>query len=158
MRTEPTVPHCRALGRLASLPVLVVTEVALALVLLTAAGLLVQGFESMQSADPGFRPLGLMSFWVNPPESKYRPADGPAVVERILTQVSSLPGVEAASVSRCGPYMSTCARTTLFLEGLPEPPPGTAPVVGRHYVGPGHFKTLGIPVLRGRTFTPGSPT
>src|SRR5206468_10123591 len=54
----------------------------------------------------------------------------------------------------CGPYMSTCARTTLFMEGLPEPSPGMAPVVGRHYVGPDHFKTLGIPLLKGRVFTP----
>jgi predicted permease len=143
-----------SLGRFRSLSALVVSEIALSLVLLTAAGLLLESLARLLAVDPGFQPGNLIAFWVNPPASKYRPGDGPAVVEKILTAVSAAPGVRMASVSRCAPYMSTCARTTLFLEGQPEPPPGTAPIVGRHYVGPDHFRALGIPLARGRSFTP----
>jgi putative ABC transport system permease protein len=143
-----------SIRRLRGLPVLVVTEIALSVVLLYAAVLLVRGFQRIREIEPGFATESLITFWVNPPPSKYRPADGPAIVERILDRVSGVGGVAAASVSRCAPYMSTCARTTLFLEGEPTPPPGAAPVVGRHYVGPEHFRTLQIPLVRGRAFTP----
>jgi putative ABC transport system permease protein len=57
-------------------------------------------------------------------------------------------------VSRCAPYMSTCARTALQLADQPPLPPGSAPIVGRHYVAADHFRTLGIPLLGGRAFTP----
>lgn len=142
------------LRRLHALPVLVVSEIALALVLLTCAGLLLRSFLHIQALDSGFDPTNVLSFWVNPPASRYRPADGPVIVEQLLDRVSAVPGVRSASVSRCSPWMSTCARTTLQLVGQPRLAPGSAPVVGRHYVAPDHFRTLGIRFLRGRTFTP----
>jgi putative ABC transport system permease protein len=135
------------------LPLLVVCEVGLSLVLLTGAGLLLQSFVKMQSQESGFDPTNLLTFWVNPPESRYPPASGPAIVERLVERIAVTPGVRSATVSRCTPYMSTCARTALYFAGRPQPPPGAAPIVGRHYVGPDHFRTMGIPILRGRSFT-----
>jgi putative ABC transport system permease protein len=142
----------RRFGRVA-LPALVVAEIALAVVLLAGAGLLLESFVGLQGVASGFDPHHVLTFWVNPPESRYRSADGPAVVERLLERVSTVAGVVAASVSRCAPYSSTCARTALQRADEPPLPPGSAPVVGRHYVAPDHFRTLGIPLLDGRTFT-----
>ena len=65
------------------------------------------------------------------PASRYPVAEGPAVVERLLTSVEQLP-VESAAVNRCTPFTG-CSRTILFFSDRPNDP-ATAPVVGRHYV------------------------
>ena len=62
------------------------------------------------------------------------------------------PGVESLTVDGGGP-LSGSASSTLLIEGRPTPPVGQAPLVTRHYVGPDHFRTLGIRVMRGRTFS-----
>ena len=74
-----------------------------------------------------------MTFWINAPASRYADADGPAVVERLLTRIRQVPGVTEAAVNRCTPYGSSCARTLLFMPGR-STRPSDAPVVGRHYV------------------------
>jgi len=73
-------------------------------------------------------------------------------VTRILEAVSRVPGVRSASADGGAPLSGT-ANSTLHIEGRPAPPPGQAPPVLRHYIGPDHFITLGIPVRRGRVFT-----
>lgn len=91
----------RALGGL------VVSEVALAVLLLTAAGLLGASFARIQHLRAGFVADRVLTFWVRPPNSRYRPADGPAIVERILARVEQVPGVESAAVNRCTPFVKT---------------------------------------------------
>jgi putative ABC transport system permease protein len=71
----------------------------------------------------------------------------------MLEAVSRVPGVQSATVDGGAPLSGT-ASSTLYIEGQPPPPPGQAPGVLRHYVGPDHFRTLGIPLIRGRGFTP----
>ena len=80
-----------------------------------------------------------------------RSPEGPAIVERLLTRVEQVPGVESAAVNRCTPF-SGCSRTVLFFADRPNDP-ATAPVVGRHYVSADYFKTLGIPLRAGRVLT-----
>jgi putative ABC transport system permease protein len=75
-------------------------------------------------------------------------------VTRLLDAISRVPGVVSASVDGGGPMAGT-ANSTLRIAGRPEPAPGQAPPVLRHYIGPDHFMTLGIPVLRGRVFSAG---
>jgi predicted permease len=60
--------------------------------------------------------------------------------------------VEAATVDGCAPLVASCANSSLYVLGRPVPRPGDAPFIRRHYVGPDHFRTLDIPVLRGRSF------
>jgi len=127
---------------------LVVGEVALAVLLLAAAGLLLESFAGMQRLRQGFDSRNVVTFWVRPPVSRYPVAEGPAVVERLLTSVERLPGVESAAVNRCTPFTG-CSRTVLFFSDRPNDP-ATAPVVGRHYVSADYFKTLGIPLRAGR--------
>jgi putative ABC transport system permease protein len=129
---------------------LAIVELALAVPLLAGAGLLVKSFDQMQSMRAGFEPAGVLSFWVNPPQSRYADADGPAIVERLLTRVQQVPGVTLAAVNRCTPFAPSCARTTLLQADHPLPPGAARPVIERHYVSADYFRTLGIPLRAGR--------
>jgi putative ABC transport system permease protein len=131
-----------------ALSALVVGEVAVACLLLTASGLLIENFARIQSRRGGFVADNVLTFWVRPPGSRYPPASGPATVDRLLTRIQAVPGVESAAVNRCTPF-SGCSRTILFLPGRPIDP-ATAPGVGRHYISADYFRTLGIPILAGR--------
>ena len=139
-------------GRRRIFRLVVVTEIALAVLLLASAGLLMDSFVRMQQLRSGFDPSGVLTFWVRPPTSRYAVAEGPAIVERLLTSVEQVRGVETAAVNRCTPF-SGCSRTVLFFTDRPNDP-DRAPVVGRHYVSADYFRTLGIPLLAGRVLTP----
>lgn len=133
-----------------TLSLAVVAQVACALVLLTGAGVLLQGFHRLRSLDPGMETDGVLTFRVSPPEREYRGAAAAPLLQRILERVESVPGVRSATVSLCPP-LSSCSSTPLYIAG--RPPTGDPPIVGRHYVAPAHFRTLGIPLLRGRDLT-----
>src|SRR5580765_1100081 len=134
-----------------TLSTLVVSEVALACLLLTASGLLIESFARLQSRRIGFVSDDVLTFWVRPPGSRYPPAAGPATVGRLLTRIQTVPGVESAAVNRCVPF-SGCSRTIAFFPDRPNDPTN-APGVGRHYISPDYFRTLGIPILAGRPIT-----
>ena len=131
---------------------LVVVEIALAVLLLAAAGLLLDNFAHMHRLRRGFESAGVVTFWVRPPTSRYPVAEGPAIVERLLTSVEQVPGVESAAVNRCTPFTG-CSRTVLSFADRPNDE-RNLPVVGRHYVSADYFRTLGIPVLAGRALAP----
>lgn len=128
-----------------------VAQVASALVLLVGSGMLLKGFHRLRSLDPGLEATGVVTFRLTPPESAYGGPAAAALLQRVLKRVESMPGVASASVGRCLPGTG-CSTTPLYLSGQPEPE--SPPVVRRHYVGPDHFRTLGIPLLRGRGITP----
>jgi putative ABC transport system permease protein len=130
---------------------LVVTEIALAVLLLAASGLLLDSFARMQRLRGGFDSDGVLTFWVRPPASRYSNADGPAIVERLLTSVERVHGVASAAVNRCTPFTG-CSRTSLSFTDRPNDP-DHPPIAGRHYVSADYFKTLGIPLLAGRVLT-----
>jgi len=142
-----------------ALAILVISEVAIACLLLTASGLLIESFARIQGRRTGFVSDDVLTFWVRPPGSRYPVASGPATVDRLLTRIQAVPGVESAAVNRCVPF-SGCSRTNLF---LPERPVdrANAPGVGRHYISSHYFHALGIPILAGRALAPadraGSP-
>ena len=138
-------------GRSRGLAGLVVSEVALAVLLLTGSGLLLESFWRMQGLRAGFTSDGVLTFWVRPSGSRYRPADGPAFLERLLTRVEAVPGVDAAAVSRCTPFTG-CARSVVFFPDRPVDR-SNAPGIGRHYVSADYFRTLGIPLIAGRALT-----
>ena len=130
---------------------LVVGEVALAVLLLAGAGVLLESFARMQRLRGAFDADRVLTFWVRPPSSRYPVANGPATVERVLTAVEQVQGVQSAAVNRCTPFTG-CSRTILFVAGR-QNDPATAPVVGRHYVSADYFRTLGIPLRAGRLLT-----
>jgi putative ABC transport system permease protein len=138
-------------GRGRALSALVVGQIAVAVLLLCGALLLVRTVSNLQGARAGFDGAAV-TFWINPPASRYTDADGPAIVERMLARIRQVPGVTEAAVNRCTPYGSSCARTVVYFPGRPNTP-GTAPVVGRHYVSADYFHALGIALRRGRLLT-----
>jgi predicted permease len=142
-----------------TLSLLVVSEVAIACLLLTASGLLIESFARLQNRRTGYVADNVLTFWVRPPGSRYPPAAGPATLDRLLTSIQAVPGVEAAAVDRCVPFTG-CASSTLFLpDRLVDRL--NAPGIGRHYISADYFRALGIPMLAGRALTPadraGSP-
>jgi putative ABC transport system permease protein len=127
-------------------------EAALAMLLVVTAGLMIESFQRMRRVSIGVEPANVLTFWLIPSEARVPPAAGPAFVARILEAVGRVPGVRSASVDGGAPLSGT-ASSTLYIEGQPLPPPGRAPPVLRHYIGPDHFRTLGIPLRRGRVFS-----
>jgi predicted permease len=134
-----------------ALPALVVSEIALAVLLLGAAALLIDSFARIAGRRDGFDADRVITFWIRPPTSRYAPADGPAIVERMLTRIEQTPGVAAAAVNRATPFMGG-ARSVVHFANRPTDPDG-APPVGRHYVSANYFRTLGVPIVSGRALT-----
>lgn len=126
-----------------------IVQVACALVLLTGAGALLEEFRRLSAHDAGFDAAGVVTFRISPPDRLYGGDAAAPLLEGVLRHVEAVPGVHSATVSLCPPY-SQCSRTSLFMEGRGS---GVVATVGRHYVGPDHFRTLGIPVLRGRALS-----
>jgi putative ABC transport system permease protein len=131
---------------------IVTLEAALAMLLVVAAGLLIDSFQRMRQTSIGIEPANVLTFWVIPSEARIPPATAPAFVSRLIDAVSRVPGVRSVSVDGGAPLAGT-ANSVLFIEGRPATRPADAPPVLRHYIAPDHFATLGIPVRRGRVFT-----
>jgi len=138
-------------GRGRTLSTLVVSQIAVAVVLLSGALLLVRSVTHLQDGRSAFDGTAV-SFWINAPASRYADAEGPAVVERLLTRIRQVQGVTEAAVNRCTPYGASCARSLLFMPGQ-STRPSDAPVVERHYVSGSYFHALDIALKRGRLIT-----
>ena len=134
---------------------LVEAEVALALVLLICAGLLINSFLRLRNVDPGFNASGLLTMKVVLPRSKY--PDAPkrtAFYNELLQRVESLPGVQSAGVITNLPLTFKGNSGGVAIEGRPEPAPDEIPIVITRTVSPDYFRTMNIPVLKGRQFSP----
>ena len=136
------------LGYFSPRNVLVVTEIALALVLLIGSGLMIKSFARLQAIRTGFDPSNVMTMRVELP--KYKQEAAVAFDEQLLARVASLPGVEAATVASSTPLSNNSARTIMKIKGRDE---GEMNTTGIHSIGPDYFKTLRIPLIRGRAFT-----
>ena len=124
---------------------LVATEVALAVVLLTTAGLMVRSFLRVQDVQPGFRSDSVLAFDVNG-----RPA---AFFEQLTARLEALPGVRAVGAISYLPLDGGENMGRFEVEGDPPASPGSEPKAERRWVTPGYFATMGIPIRRGRVFT-----
>jgi putative ABC transport system permease protein len=135
--------------------VLVVVETALAVVLLAGAGLLIRSFLELQHVDPGFKPEGVVTFKVELPTSQYADeAKLRAVTSALLERMDKLPGVSAAGVTVYGmPFAGSVNVLTFDVVGRPPAEPGKSPILRVATVTPDFFKTLGIPLLKGRALT-----
>ena len=134
--------------------VLVVCEVALALVLVVGAGLLIRTVHAMLSADPGFRRDGLLSVRISLPDWKYSTDEAAApFCRQMLEKVSALPGVISASLAS-GMPMQNLQISTYSFDGAAPPGAGSQPSADIRRVSDQYFRTMVIPLLRGRPFTP----
>jgi putative ABC transport system permease protein len=141
-----------ARGRLAR-QALVLSEVAVALVLLVAAGLLIKSFSRLHSLDPGFRSQGVLTLALSPAELRYKePKQQLAFYRELLARVGRLPGVEQAGTAYPLPLGNDVMILNFAVGDRPYPRPQDAPAANVRWVSPGFFRALGVPLLKGRVF------
>ncbi len=138
-------------NRLRSL--LVVTEMALALCLLIGAGLLIRTVKGLTAVDPGFDPRGVLTASVSLPTTKYKPGKGAEFFRQLLERLEASPGVVSAGLTTSLPLSGHNTGTGLIIEGRPLPRPSEVPIVWFRAVSRNYFKTVQIPLIRGRIFT-----
>jgi putative ABC transport system permease protein len=133
---------------------LVMGEVALALVLLSGAGLLMRSFYRLQSVDTGFDPHGVLTFRVNLPPAKYsKDIQQLALFDRALDNLRALPGVTSAGAASLFPLAGSDTIYSFDQVGKPPRPPGQGANAMYYAVMPGYFETMHIPLKAGRLFS-----
>lgn len=134
---------------------LVVTEIALSAVLLVGAGLLINSFWQALSVDPGFEPDGLVTMTVTATGPQFQTRDGVvSFFEAIPEKLEFLPGVEAVSAVNALPVSGGDSQGQITVEGRSFQE-GVAPAASFRRILPEYFRSMGIPIVRGRDFGPG---
>ncbi|PYL66710.1 MAG: permease [Verrucomicrobia bacterium] len=135
--------------------ILVIAQVALAVLLLAAAGLTLKSFWRSQQVPLGFNPRGVLTMSIALPPSRY---DSPEKIVRfydqLLERVRRLPGVGAAAICNNEPFDHHEWDSSFHITGTPPDPPGQEPISEMAIVSPDYFRALGTPILRGRDFGP----
>ncbi|HSD46076.1 MAG TPA: ABC transporter permease [Pyrinomonadaceae bacterium] len=133
--------------------VLVVSEVALAVVLLVGAGLLIRSFQRLRQVDVGFKPDNLLTMRMVLPMPKYaKPENRRAFYDELLRRVDELPGVESAGMITFLPLSTSGMKFSFSVEGRNQPGDMQLPFALYRVVSPDYFHALGIPLQRGRFF------
>jgi predicted permease len=133
---------------------LVVTELALSLVLLIGAGLLVNSFLKLQAVDPGFNQHNLLSATVSlAGATQYVGPSREAFYQRLVEQLKTVPGVEAASAVNHLPLAGDVWGTNLVIENRPLPPAGQDEGATYRVCRPAYFQAMGVQLRAGREFT-----
>lgn len=140
---------------------LAIAQVALALILVSGAGLLGRTLQELLGSDNGMNAENVLSLPVSLPATGYDRDAQIRFFSEAVERLGNLPGVDSAGAGRTLPITGVAFTTVFHVEGTPEiPPPGqaagiddVATVLVRE-VTPGYFRTLGIPVVLGRDFTP----
>ena len=132
---------------------LVVAETAVAVMLLIGAGLLVNSFVRLRHVNPGFDPRNTLAADLPLPAARYPDGNARArLVESLLEKIQALPGVASASIVSVLPESSNFNRMFMEIEGRVFQPT-TRPAPDQYEVTPEYFRTLAIPLMRGRLFT-----
>ena len=131
---------------------LVISEIALALVALVGSGLFLRSMQNAQQFNPGFESKKLFQLFFDLGALRYDADHGQQFFRDAIDRAKSIPGVAAAAVSSNGIFGGGLAGT-VFREGEQTDPNNRGTLVNLDYVTPGHFDTLRIPFLRGRDFT-----
>jgi predicted permease len=128
------------------------TQIAFALMLLTASGLMVRSFQNLRAVDPGFDPASTLTFRLGLPPARYPDHDRLVGAHRaILERLSAVPGVTSVSASNCLPLENErCVSSSLRVQGRVVAERQTAPGVSIHGVAAGYFDAMGMRVVRGR--------
>ena len=135
-------------GRLQGM--LVGVQVALCMVLMIAAGLLLRGLYATYTIDPGFdyRDVAYASLQLD--AAGYEPEEGAVLRQRLMDEIEALPGVDAVAYAMRAPLAGDSAPVAIRLPGESENESRQAEM---NAVRPGYFSVLGLPIVRGRTFT-----
>ncbi|HEY6404033.1 MAG TPA: FtsX-like permease family protein, partial [Blastocatellia bacterium] len=133
--------------------ILVIAQMALALVLLIGAGLLMKSFQRLQQVTLGFNPSHVFMANVFLGNEKYRGSTQQInFYQQALQRIEKLPGVISAAIANLPPF-SMDSDHVFTIAGQPEPAPDAIPVANHRVISPQYFRTLEIPLIRGRAFT-----
>ena len=134
-------------------PMLVVVEVAAAVVLLIGAGLMIRSIFRIREVEPGLRPQNLLTAKISLPREKYPDAESTIrFYQKVLERVSNLPGVESTGLISHLPIEEQGYNGNITVEGKTYPP-NESPLVEYRAVSEDYFRTTNIPLLRGRYFS-----
>jgi predicted permease len=136
--------------------VVVISEVALSLMLLTAGGLVVASFERAVHADLGFQSDHLLSLELFLPPNRYPETDPTkrrVLVDEVTRRLNALPGVQSAGATNFLPLTGFWGTSTFLLRGQAPPKEGQGPEADNRVITPGYLHAMRIPLLRGRDFT-----
>jgi putative ABC transport system permease protein len=136
---------------------LVVAQIALGVVLVAGAGLLIKSFWRLHQVDVGFRADEVVAVDIPIPSfSSDTATRARAFFDAVLDEARAIPGVKSAAVASVLPFGGVGSMGSSFaseIEASPTPPGGSAPMLVRTVVSPDYFKTMGIPLVRGRALT-----
>ena len=132
---------------------LLIGEMALALVLLTAGGLMLTSVMRLQATSLGFDPRSLLTAGLSLPDPQYEPARATQLFEQLLTRLESQPGIESIAYGSCAPVSDGCNGTLATFPGRPPLPNERRPFIGVRWASPRYFETLKIRLVRGRLFS-----
>ena len=160
-RTAPT-ETLRSGGRAGTLPLsrrlrsgLVVAEIAFAVLLVTAAGLLIRSFWALSLVNPGFRPEHILTARISPNQTFCNDSERCLAFYRtLLEQLRTSPGVDLAALVNTLPLGGRVAKRSLEVENkTPSSGQDLVPLFWLHVVTPGYLRVMGIPIVAGRAFT-----
>jgi putative ABC transport system permease protein len=133
---------------------LVIAEMALAVMLLAGAGLLMKSFVRLQNVNPGFRPDQILTLELSLPSVGYEKDERSAgFYEELLKRLTTLPGVRSAGAVMALPLTGSQFDLSFDVAGREPAKPGEEPTMEVRVASVDYFKTMGIPLLRGRGFT-----
>jgi putative ABC transport system permease protein len=134
--------------------ILVVTEVALALVLFVGSALMVRSFAELRSVHPGFDAEGVLTFRLSPAPTRYEDAEAVArFYDQLLDNLRALPGVSSAGAITNLPMTGGGPILTTQIDDFPTPEDEFPPTFLIRRATPGYFETMGVPLVEGRLFT-----
>jgi predicted permease len=151
---DSTRSHTASRSRHRTRHLLMGGQIALALVLLVASGLMLRSFHELRAVDPGFDGSSALTFRIGFPRSDYPNRKSVVAAHHaILDRLSTLPGVTAVSASTCLPLSEAqlCQAGPLFIDGRPLPTGTLIPIVAIRAVAGGYFEAMGMRPVRGRT-------
>ena len=132
---------------------LVITEIALALVLLIASGLMIKSFLRLQNVNPGFNPENLITLEMQLPENKYLDSERQAIFQQQLVQrIAQVPGVQSVGTVDNLPFSGNELNAGWGIEGQPPLSATERPRAFLRNVSPNYFEAMGIPLRKGRAF------
>ena len=134
--------------------VLVTSEIALSLVMVLAAGLLLQTLWHLQRVNPGFDPSHVLTFDLSLPDNGYTGAKRVALFEELVSRIHTVPGVTSATMTFPLPFSGSGINTGFEIEGQ-HPAPGDTPVAALCTADRDYFTTMHIPLLHGNGFAAG---
>lgn len=131
---------------------LVVSEIAIALVLLTGAGLLIRSFVGLLRVDPGFDRENVLALQVFLSRNYQNPEQLTSFFDQSLEKIQNVAGVKSAAIVGSPPFINLEQDAPFTIEGRPSPPAGSEPTAFYSEVSSDYLATLGIPLRRGRFF------